>query len=99
FLKIGLSFFFICKDKILFFREISGITRLKGFQFPGVEIGEVFSIPFPPPQIKKYFYFLPLIIRIQQATSVLRKLEFDQLHIIVVIHFQYKGPCTEGLSL
>src|SRR5690606_28050175 len=89
---------FIGKDKILFFRESSGIPSFKRFQFPRIEVREILAIPFSSPKIKKDLQFISLIKGIQQSTSVLCELKFNQLHIVVIIHFQHKFAGTKRLG-
>jgi hypothetical protein len=62
---------------------------------PGVQVGQVLSVPFPSAQIERYLHKVALLKGVQRAAAILYGLKLDQLRIIAVRDFQHKFTCLE----
>ena len=65
------------------------------FDTPGIQIGQVFTIPFAAAQVERYLDAFSFIVVVQHGATILYNLEFYQLGIVAIRNFQYKFPGLE----
>lgn len=74
-----------------------GGSSLHPLEAPGIQVGEIFTLPFAATQVKMHLDGLAFFVRIEECAAVLRELEFDELRVITILDFDDKFACLKGL--
>ena len=68
-------------------------------QPPGIEVSEVFTLPFAAAQVEMDFHLFSFFKGVKEGAAVLHQLEFDKLRVVAAHDLDHELPRLKGTGL